>query len=323
VYFGSLQLRSDRRFVLETTPTISDYEPGLAVIGLDGVRLRTGEADDEAGDGKVSVKSIMTQEGNVRYAGDRDHDIAVKIGKRSTLEIAKNGQDAVASTGVFTVLKNLERYLKGEHFTSAVGIHQASDVTATLDSGATGLPEEDFQDGSFTVTVTDTAVYPPRTLDFRIEVNTSEDTLAGVAARINGIPGITAAWKDGYLTIESADPERYSFTLTEHTSNFLELAGITQEDMQIQALTDSLDELDNVMNELNDRIADFGSRANRITVQNQMFDNLELAAKENLSEVQDTDLIEALMQFKSRETAYQAALTAAARTLQLSLVNFL
>ena len=101
------------------------------------------------------------------------------------------------------------------------------------------------------------------------------------------------------------------------------MAGITQEDMQIQALTSTVEELDAVMNELNDRIADFGSRANRITVQNQLFDNLELAARENLSEAQDTDLVEALMQFKSRETAYQAALTAAARTLQLSLVNFL
>ncbi len=324
VYFGALQLRSDRRFLLETTATLSDYEPGLAVLGLDGGEAQTGEDGDVGGDGRLAVKSIMTQEGNVRYAGDRDHDIAVKIGKRSTLEISQNGQDAVVATGVFSVLKNMERYLRGEHFTSATGIHQASDITATLDSGDTGLPNEDtLQDGTFTVTVTDFSVYPPRELDFRIAVDTAEDSLVDIAARINGIPGISASWNDGRLTIESADPDRYSFTLTEHSSNFLQVAGITQEDMQIQALTSTVEELDAVMNELNDRIADFGSRANRITVQNQLFDNLELAARENLSEAQDTDLVEALMQFKSRETAYQAALTAAARTLQLSLVNFL
>ena len=70
-------------------------------------------------------------------------------------------------------------------------------------------------------------------------------------------------------------------------------------------------------------ISDFGARANRIDVQSQIYTNLEIATSANLSEKQDTDMIEALMDLKAKEVAYQAALSAAAKTMQLSLVDFL
>ena len=48
-----------------------------------------------------------------------------------------------------------------------------------------------------------------------------------------------------------------------------------------------------------------------------------IATKENLSFTQDTDMIKAVMDLKAKEVAYQAALSAAAKTMQLSLVDFL
>lgn len=71
------------------------------------------------------------------------------------------------------------------------------------------------------------------------------------------------------------------------------------------------------------RISDTGARANRITVQRQIFDNLEVTTRETLSDKEDTDMIEALMNLKSMEIAYQAALNAAAKTMQMSLMDFL
>jgi flagellar hook-associated protein 3 FlgL len=64
------------------------------------------------------------------------------------------------------------------------------------------------------------------------------------------------------------------------------------------------------MSSLSTQIADFGARANRITIQSQIYASLELANKENLSEKQDTDLTEAILNLKAKEVAYQAALSA-------------
>ncbi|MEW6426958.1 MAG: flagellin [Thermodesulfobacteriota bacterium] len=326
VYFASVQLRSTRRFTLETTPTTAaSLEPGLAAIGLEGGLLRTGEASDNGGDGKLTVQRIMTQDGNVRYTGDRDNDIAVKVGKRNTLDISKNGQAAVMDTGVFTALKDLENYLLGQRFTSVTGFARVGDVNSTLDSGTTGLAnEEELVNGTFTVKVSDHAVDPPRELTFKIEVDVAVDSPATIADRINGIPGISAAWNtDGYLEIVSDDGERYTFSLENDSSKFLSAAGITPEVIQQQALDRSLVAIETAMQSLTSQVSDFGARANRIDIQNQIYDNLELATSENLSEMQDTDMLEALMKFRSKETAYQAALSTAARIMQLSLVNFL
>ncbi len=79
-------------------------EPGLASIGLAG--------------GNVAVTDTMDQTGNVRYVGDKKNDIAVKIGKASTLDISMNGQAAVKDTGIFDALKNLEKFLLGRGFTA-------------------------------------------------------------------------------------------------------------------------------------------------------------------------------------------------------------
>ncbi|MCK5437554.1 MAG: hypothetical protein KAI90_06045, partial [Desulfobulbaceae bacterium] len=66
VYFGQVQLKSERSFMLETTPTVTAFEPGLATLGLDGGALSTGEPGDAAEDGKLSVISIAKQDNNVR-----------------------------------------------------------------------------------------------------------------------------------------------------------------------------------------------------------------------------------------------------------------
>jgi len=325
VYFGTVQLRSERTFMLETTPTTRGYEPGLAALGLNGGSLRTGLTDDKAGDGRLSVNSIQALEGNVRYAGDSDNDIAVKVGKSNTLNVSKNGQDAIMNTGVFSSLSNLEFYLQRLHFTSFHSVEQATDTTVPLNSGATGLARADeITAGKFAVKVTDYAVYPPDDFEMSIAVDPANDSLQDIATKINGVPGISASWdSNGNLQIQVDDAERYSVTMNDTSTNFLEIVGLRQEDMQSQELQSSLAAIDDAIEQLNNQVADFGARANRITVQNQIYDNLELATADYLSKMQDTDLVEAMMQLTSRQTAYQAALTAAAQTMQLSLVNFL
>ncbi|MCK5229383.1 MAG: flagellar hook-associated protein 3, partial [Desulfobulbaceae bacterium] len=294
-------------------------------IGLDGGSLSTGEPSDTAGDGELSVINIAKQDNNVRYTGDRINNIEIKIGKTSTLTVAKNGKETIIDTGVFTVLKTLEDNLRNLNFTTVTGIHQATDTTETLDSENTGLPDEDdFSNGSFAITVTDHAFYPPKDFGMTISIDTSVDTLDGIATKLDGIPGMQSWWdSDGYLHLETIDQDRYSYTIANDTSNFLEVTGITLYEMQVQGFGNSLSDLDQLMDDLTSRISDFGALTNRTMIQRQIYDNLELSTAENLSEMQDTDLIEALMQLKNKETAYQAALAATARSLQISLVDFL
>ncbi len=321
-YFGTVQLSSDRPFSLQTTP---GAEPGLVALGLDGGTTTTNEANDLAGDGLLTVITIQNKEGNVRYAGDPDHDLAIKIGGKSTLEVSKNGKAAVSDTGIFAILEKLKDSLLGQKFSSVTGPNKATNTAAKLDSGNTGLEQQDkvFTSGEIAFTVTDHSSSPPTNRTMDIGVNTAMDSPADIAARINGIPGMTASWNaDGQLKLETTDTERYTFAYT-NTSNFLEMSGITTDAMQVQAISQATGNADTVMDNLSTQVSDFGARANRIIVQQQIYSNLELSTAANLSEKEDTDLTKALLELKGKETAYEAALSAAAKTMQMSLVDFL
>ncbi len=324
VYFGDIQLVSGSRFVLDTTPTVN-FEPGLAALGMAGGGAVTGESNDTAGDGHITVQNINEREGEVRYTGDRFNEIEIKVGQRSTLAVSMNGQDALMNTGVFSTLQNFEDYLRGQNYTAVVGTYEASNTGATLDSGNTGLElADEITTGSFAVTVTDHDYYPPIDLTINIAVDPAVDTPASIAQKINGVPGLTASWNsDGFLEIRSIDPDRYTCVMQGDTSNFLRAAGVTPSDMQIYSLSQSLADMDQAMDDLTKQISDFGARANRIEVQRQIYIDLEVTTSESLSDVEDTDMIKALMDLKTKEIAYEAALSAAAKTMQLSLVDFL
>lgn len=332
ITFGSLQLRSDRKFILETvSPATNPKEPGLASLGLAGGESTSGEPNDIAGDGKIDVFSVHNRTGSVRYAGDRVNDMAIKIGKTNTMTIGENGKTGIMDTTIFTTLKTLEDILRGDNFTTVTGIHAAGDTGILLNSKGTGLepdsqlPSEDlFTTGSFTVSVTDHDYYPARSRSFTIAVDPSVDTLDSVTQRIDGIPNISASWgSDGKLTISTDDTARFTIELSDDSTNFLKATGVSSEFMQSHGIEQSIADLDTLMENLTRQVSDFGARANRIDIQSQIYTTMTIATKENLSEVQDTDMIKAVMDLKAKETAYQAALSAAAKTMQLSLVDYL
>lgn len=332
INFGSLQLRSDRKFILETVaPAINLGEPGLAALGLDGGGAVSGESGDVAGDGKIDVFSIHNQTGSVRYAGDRTNDLEIKIGKTTTMTVGDNGKAGIMDTDIFNVLKALENYLQGDSFTTVTGIHSATDTSVLLNSKTTGLepesqlPTEDlFAKGSFTISVMDRDYDPPRQTAMTIGVDPAVDTLDAVRKRIDGIPHFSAGWtKDGQLKIESDNPARYTIELSADSSNFLKATGVSSEFMQSQGLMQSIADLDTVRENLTRKDSDFGARANRIDIQRQIYSTMSIITKENLSEVQDTDMIKAAMDLQAKQIAYQAALATAAKVMQLSLVDYL
>jgi flagellar hook-associated protein 3 FlgL len=329
VAYGSIQLRSDRVFTLESTviagPPIE--EPGFAALGLTGGEAGSGEPGDLADDGKISVSSIHDRIGTVRYAGDRENDLEIKIGKVEKMVIGENGQTGVAETDIFTALKKLEDALRKQNFTSVTSINKAADTSALLNSGATGLAEDlenPLANGTFTVIVTDHDYNPPVQKTITIGIDPAVDSLEDVSQRIDGVANISASWNaDGELQITSDNPGRYTFAFKNDSSNFLSTVGVDEDAMQFNGLEQSLTNLDHSLDSLSDKVSSFGAKGNRIDVQAQIYSGLQIAAKENLSDVQDTDLIKAIMDLKAKEVAYQATLASAAKTMQLSLVDYL
>lgn len=324
VFFGAVKLVSDRIFSLSSTPT-TNFEPGLAALGLAGGEATTNEEDDIAGDGKIDVKTIHMQTDNIRYTGDRANELSIKVGNRTTMGISQNGKETFMETGVFTALKKLENLLNGTNFTATEGNTTISDTTEPLGTEASGFAQYDeLTSGSFTVTLTDNEAFPASARPYVIQFDPTVDTAESMAQKINGLPGLTATWtKDGNLEINSTDPNRFSFILDQDTGNFLKLVGISPEDNQAYGLGQTLSSLDQAIEALTTHIADFGARANRIQVQTTIYTSLELTSSKYLSEKEDTDITQAIMELKAKEVAYQAALAAAARTMQLSLVDYL
>lgn len=329
VYFGSVRLWSDQPFKLESAraaTTGGDTETGFVALGLSGGAAVTGEKGDVVGDGILQVTTIHRDDEYVRYAGDRDNDISFKVGRQSTIEISKNGYDAVFDTDLFRILKELEDFLEGDNFRTATSAAKAGNTSATLASGDTGLERADLvQAGSFTVTMADHSTSPAKNFfATTIRIDPEKDTLEDIAQRLNGIPGLKAAWTDdGHLKLEARDQERYSFALTNDSSNFLNATGLEFDNLQVSGLGKSIADLDGLLDSLTNQISDFGARANRIEIQTSIYMNLEISTAENLSELEDTDLVKALMELQAKDVAYQAALNAAAKTMKLSLLDYL
>lgn len=71
------------------------------------------------------------------------------------------------------------------------------------------------------------------------------------------------------------------------------------------------------------RLAEVGTRYRRVETMKDRNTADALTMRQNLSNVEDTDLAQAVMELQLQEVAYQAALQATARAIQPSLVDFL
>ena len=88
-------------------------------------------------------------------------------------------------------------------------------------------------------------------------------------------------------------------------------------------LSAHISELDGRMRNVTDALGELGARYNRVeTMKNRAADQI-IALRSSLSEVEDIDLPATIMDLQLQETAYKAALSATARVIQPSLVDFL
>jgi len=91
----------------------------------------------------------------------------------------------------------------------------------------------------------------------------------------------------------------------------------------VSGIQDSLGNLSDAADYINEKIADVGAKHNKLDMKKYIYAELQLSNTERLSDIEDTDLAEAILNLKTKEVAYQAALTAASKVMQLSLVDFM
>jgi flagellar hook-associated protein 3 FlgL len=89
------------------------------------------------------------------------------------------------------------------------------------------------------------------------------------------------------------------------------------------SVRETLTKLDAHLHHLRAVISDTGAKSLRLDTKEKIMDDLKLGYTERKSRIEDCDLAEAIMNLKSKEVAYQAALASSSRVMQLSLVNYL
>jgi len=92
--------------------------------------------------------------------------------------------------------------------------------------------------------------------------------------------------------------------------------------------TDSLSnvrigQIDDIMTALLDATALFGAKINRLDLIGQRLEDQSLSFRTRLSETEEADFMETAMRLEAQEVALQAALSAGARVLQPSLLDFI
>lgn len=85
----------------------------------------------------------------------------------------------------------------------------------------------------------------------------------------------------------------------------------------------SLEGLRSYQSHLTGILANLGAALNRVDIKNQVFDTLKEELTVRMSAKGDTDMVEAVNALKTTETAYQAALLASTKVMNLSLMDYL
>jgi len=94
-------------------------------------------------------------------------------------------------------------------------------------------------------------------------------------------------------------------------------------DNDVDGIQRSIGRLEFNYDNMTSRIVDTGMKYSRLLVRETITSEIKLSLTERKSMIEDADIIESIMNLKSIETAYQAALSATSKVLNLSLVDYL
>jgi len=91
----------------------------------------------------------------------------------------------------------------------------------------------------------------------------------------------------------------------------------------VEGISRSMTRLDTHYESIGSEISDIGMKYNRLDVREKVTSEVTLGLTERRSAIEDADVVEAIMDLKSTQTAYQAALGSTSKIMNLSLVDYL
>ncbi len=147
---------------------------------------------------------------------------------------------------------------------------------------------------------------------------------------LNGDGSVTYNGNREDLNISVASGIRQKINLDGHTamvqSGIFEALDLLYDSLKSnnqQDIEAALGDIDQGLEYVNQQVSQLGALANSLDNKNEMALSLNLTNKERLSDIEDTDIIEAINNLKAQEVSYQAALAAASKVMNLSLVDYI
>jgi flagellar hook-associated protein 3 FlgL len=108
--------------------------------------------------------------------------------------------------------------------------------------------------------------------------------------------------------------------------NFIKTLAVLQEALEKNdrfALLNTLDQFDRILSTLAEKGAETGVRSNKLVAMNNRITASETEISALKSDMEDADMAEYMTKFAIQRTALEALMSTAARTIELSLLNFL
>ncbi len=105
-------------------------------------------------------------------------------------------------------------------------------------------------------------------------------------------------------------------------NTLLDLKGFLESN-DLEGISRSITRLNTNFNQINTKISDLGSKLVRMENKKNIYQDLNLTNTDRLSKIEDADVVEAITDLKEKEVAYKSALSASARVLELSLINYM
>lgn len=91
----------------------------------------------------------------------------------------------------------------------------------------------------------------------------------------------------------------------------------------ISGIEAAMGDLDSHFERISSQISDIGSKITRMEIKERIYEDSELYNTDRLSQIEDADITEAIIDLESKELAYQACLASSSKVMELSLLDYL
>ncbi len=246
---------------------------------------------------RSSIKETDQYQDNIRYgqgwvaatenAIDQVHDRLLRA-KTLAIQGANDSQNADSRKAI---AKEVKRLLED---VVALGNTQLGGRYVLAGSRTKGY---DPGEAPFVLNQDNTVTYNGNREDISLTV------AGGVKQKIN-LDGHTALVKSGVF---SALKDLYDSLMSN-----------SQPDIEV-----AIAEVDKSLEYVGQQLSELGAQANSLDNKRDMAESLSFVNTERLSDTEDTDIVEAITDLKTYETSYQAALAAASKVMQQSLVDYI